>query len=48
VKTIPFRFPMYYNDNNKASRAVCLNRKGNFLPRKNRQESVVALKKILP
>ena len=43
IKTIPFKFPMYYNDNNEASCAVCFDLNGNFLPKKSNDESVVTL-----
>jgi hypothetical protein len=45
IKTIHFRFPMYYNDNNEASCAVCFDLNGNFLPKKSNDESVVTLSK---
>ena len=34
---------MYYNDNNKASCAVCVDMNGNFLPKRTREESIVTL-----
>ena len=43
IKTIHFRFPMYYNDNNEASCAVCFDLNGNFLPKKSTDESIVCL-----
>lgn len=43
IKTIHFKFPMYYNDNNEASCAVCFDMNGNFLPNKSTDESVVCL-----
>ena len=43
IKTIHFRFPMYYNDNNEASCAVCFDMNGNFLPKRTTEESVVTL-----
>ena len=43
IKTIHFRFPMYYNDNNEASCAVCFDLNGNFLPKKSNDESIVCL-----
>ena len=45
IKTIHFKFPMYYNDNNEASCAVCFDLNGNFLPKKSKDESVVTLSK---
>lgn len=46
IKTIHFKFPMYYNDNNEASCAVCFDMNGNFLPKQNTHESVVTLSKL--
>ena len=43
IKTIHFRFPMYYNDNNAASCAVCFDMNGNFLPKRTTEESIVCL-----
>ena len=43
IKTIHFKFPMYYNDNNEASCAVCFDLNGNFLPKKSKDETVVLL-----
>ena len=43
IKTIHFRFPMYYNDNNEASCAVCFDLNGNFLPKKSNDETVCLL-----
>ena len=43
IKTIHFKFPMYYNDNNEASCAVCFDLNGNFLPKKSNDESIVTL-----
>ena len=43
IKTIHFKFPMYYNDNNEASCAVCFDLDGRFLPNKNTHESIVCL-----
>ena len=43
IKTIHFKFPMYYNDNNEASCAVCFDLNGNFLPKQSTHESVVTL-----
>ena len=43
IKTIHFRFPMYYNDNNEASCAVCFDLNGNFLPKKSNDESIVTM-----
>ena len=45
IKTIYFRFPMYYNDSNEASTTVCFDLDGRFLPNKNTHESVVTLVK---
>ena len=45
IKTIHFRFPMYYNDNNEASCAVCFDLNGNFLPKKSNDESVVTMER---
>ena len=45
IKTIHFKFPMYYNDNNEANCAVCFDLDGRFLPNKNTHESVVTLTK---
>ena len=41
IKTIHFRFPMYYNDNNEASCAVCFDLNGHFFPRTVHVESIV-------
>ena len=46
IKTIHFRFPMYYNDNNEASCAVCFDLNGHFLPKKSKDESIVCLSKL--
>jgi hypothetical protein len=43
IKTIHFRFPMYYNDGNEASTTVCFDLNGRFLPSKNTHESIVTL-----
>ena len=43
IKTIHFKFPMYYNDNNEASCAVCFDLNGNFLPKQSTHESIVCL-----
>ena len=43
IKTIHFRFPMYYNDSNEASCAVCFDMNGNFLPKQTTHESIVTL-----
>ena len=43
IKTIHFKFPMYYNDNNEASCAVCFDLNGHFLPKKSNDESIVTL-----
>ena len=45
IKTIYFRFPMYYNDSNEASTTVCFDLDGRFLPNKNTHESVVTMVK---
>lgn len=43
IKTIHFRFPMYYNDNNEASCAVCFDMNGNFLPKRTTEESICTM-----
>ncbi len=43
IKTIHFKFPMNYNDNNEASCAVCFDLNRNFLPKKSTDESIVCL-----
>ena len=43
IKTIHFKFPMYYNDSNEASCAVCFDLDGRFLPNENTHESIVTM-----
>ena len=43
IKTIHFKFPMYYNDSDEASCAVCFDLNGHFLPKKSKDESIVCL-----
>lgn len=45
IKTIHFKFPMYYNDSNEPDCAVRFDKDGNFLPKGNTDESVVTLSK---
>ena len=40
IKTIPFQFPIYYNDSNEADWDVCFDRNGNFLPKRSMDETV--------
>ncbi len=43
IKTIHFKFPMYYNDSNEASTDICFDMEGNFLPKRSNDESIVTL-----
>ena len=43
IKTIHFKFPMFYNDNNKPDCAVRFDRDGHFLPNGSTDESIVCL-----
>ena len=43
IKTIHFKFPMYYNDSNKPDCAVRFDRDGHFLPNGNTDESIATL-----
>ena len=43
IKTIYFRFPMYYNDSNEANCEVHFDMQGNFQPKQTTHESVVTL-----
>lgn len=45
IKTIYFRFPMYYNDSNEANCEVHFDMQGNFQPKQTTHESVVTLSK---
>ena len=45
IKTIHFKFPMYYNDSNEADCDVCFDMDGNFLPKRSTDETVVLLSK---
>ncbi len=43
IKTIYFKFPMYYNDSSEADCAVSFDADGNFLPKGKTDESIVCL-----
>ena len=43
IKTIHFKFPMYYNDNNEPDCAVRFDKEGHFLPNGSTDESVACL-----
>ena len=43
IKTIHFKFPMYYNDSNKPTCTLSFDRNGNFLPKEGTDESIVTL-----
>ena len=43
IKTIYFKFPMYYNDSSEADCTVSFDAEGNFLPKGKTDESVVCL-----
>ena len=43
VKTIYFKFPMYYNDSSEADCDVCFDMDGNFQPKRGTVETVVCL-----
>lgn len=43
IKTIHFKFPMYYNDSNKPACTLSFDRNGNFLPKEGTDESIVTL-----
>jgi hypothetical protein len=45
IKTIHFKFPMYYNDSNEPDSAVHFDKEGHFLPNGNTDESTVTLVK---
>ena len=45
IKTIYFKFPMYYNDSSEADCAVSFDADGNFLPKGKTDETVVCLTK---
>ena len=45
VKTIYFKFPMYYNDSSEADCTVSFDADGNFLPKGKTDESIVCLVK---
>ena len=46
IKTIHFKFPMYYNDSNEPDCAVRFDKNGNFLPKGSTDESIVCLTKV--
>ena len=46
IKTIHFKFPMYYNDSNEADCDVCFDMDGNFLPKRSTDETIVCLSKL--
>ena len=48
IKTIHFKFPMYYNDSNDADCDVCFDMEGNFLPKRGTDETVVLLSRKAP
>ena len=41
IKTIHFKFPMYYNDSNEPDCSVRFDKAGNFLPKESTDESIV-------
>lgn len=43
IKTVYFKFPMYYNENNEPDCAVRFDTDGNFLPKAKMDESIVCL-----
>ena len=43
IKTIHFKFPMYYNDSNEPDCAVRFDKEGHFLPNGSTDESIVCL-----
>ena len=43
IKTIYFKFPMYYNDSSEADCTVSFDAEGNFLPKGKTDESIVCL-----
>ena len=43
IKTIHFKFPMYYNDSNEADCDVCFDMDGNFQPKRGTDETIVLL-----
>ena len=45
IKTIYFKFPMYYNDSSEADCTVSFDADGNFLPKGKTDESIVCLVK---
>ena len=45
IKTIHFKFPMYYNDSNEPDCAVRFDKEGHFLPNGSTDESIVCLAK---
>ena len=45
IKTIYFKFPMYYNDSNEPDCAVRFDKDGHFLPNGSTDESIVCLTK---
>ena len=47
IKTIYFKFPMYYNDSNKPTCTLSFDKNGNFLPKGKTDESVVCLTRRL-
>ena len=46
IKTIYFKFPMYYNDSSEADCTVSFDADGNFLPKGKTDETVVCLSKL--
>ena len=46
IKTIHFKFPMYYNDSNEADCDVCFDMDGNFLPKRSTDETVVLMSRV--
>ena len=45
IKTIHFKFPMYYNDNKEPACIISFGRDGSFLPKESKGESIVTLSK---
>ena len=45
IKTIYFKFPMYYNDSNEPTCTLSFDKNGNFLPKGKTDESIVCLEK---
>lgn len=46
IKTIYFKFPMYYNDSSEADCTVSFDADGNFLPKGKTDETVVLMSRV--